>query len=233
MQECWFFTCCLSCTLGSSSKCSQFKPFLYIGIKLVDVHLNWFNWLHFLILEGGLLIILINCMIFVSPFLDWEFKLRTWKYSYLQKKLQGHTSMHDMALRLTHYFYLLMKKPLNGESCILILSSNLGLLTFLYWSLRMILRILLLGIYVSVDFGYYCADWYSLCDHIRYVPCEDIFNLGISIAAWDFIVESKLEMMYISFTEGIRLSLINFHNSQLLLCCHRTKKSLVLFVPND
>ena len=64
MQECWSFTCCLSCTLGSSSKCSQLKPFLYIGIKLVDVHLNWFNWLHFLILEGGLLIILINCMHF-------------------------------------------------------------------------------------------------------------------------------------------------------------------------
>ena len=35
-----------------------------------DVHLNWLNWFHFLILEGGLLIILIDCMIFLSPFLD-------------------------------------------------------------------------------------------------------------------------------------------------------------------
>ena len=32
--------------------------------------LNWLNWLHVLILEGGLLVILIDCMIFLSPFLD-------------------------------------------------------------------------------------------------------------------------------------------------------------------
>ena len=41
-----------------------------IGITLVDVHLNWLNWFHFLILEGDLLVILIDCMIFLSPFLD-------------------------------------------------------------------------------------------------------------------------------------------------------------------
>ena len=41
-----------------------------MGILLVDVYLNWLNWFHFLILEGGLLIILIVYMIFVSPFLD-------------------------------------------------------------------------------------------------------------------------------------------------------------------
>ena len=34
---------------------------------LVDVHLNWLNWFHFLILKGGLLVILIDCMIFLSP----------------------------------------------------------------------------------------------------------------------------------------------------------------------
>ena len=43
---------------------------LFIGITLVDIHLNWFNWFHFLILEEGLLVILIDCMIFLSPFLD-------------------------------------------------------------------------------------------------------------------------------------------------------------------
>ena len=43
---------------------------LSIGITLVDVNLNWLNWFHFLILEGGLLLILIDCMIFLSPFLD-------------------------------------------------------------------------------------------------------------------------------------------------------------------
>ena len=41
-----------------------------IGITLVDVHLNWLNWFLILILEGGLLIILIDCMISLSPFLD-------------------------------------------------------------------------------------------------------------------------------------------------------------------
>ena len=36
----------------------------------VDVHLNWRNWFQFLIFDGGLLVILIYCMIFQSPFLD-------------------------------------------------------------------------------------------------------------------------------------------------------------------
>ena len=39
----------------------------YFGI---DVHLNWLNWFHFLILKWGLLVIPIDCMIFLSPFLD-------------------------------------------------------------------------------------------------------------------------------------------------------------------
>ena len=41
-----------------------------IGITSVDVHLNWLNWFCFLFLEGGLLVILIDCMIFLSPFPD-------------------------------------------------------------------------------------------------------------------------------------------------------------------
>ena len=60
MQDCWSFTCCLSWTLGSSSKC----------ITVVDVHLSWLNLFHFHILEGSLLVILIDCMIFLSPFVD-------------------------------------------------------------------------------------------------------------------------------------------------------------------
>ena len=43
---------------------------LFIGITLVDVLQNWLKWFHFFFLEGGLLIILIDCMIFLSPFLD-------------------------------------------------------------------------------------------------------------------------------------------------------------------
>ena len=41
-----------------------------IGITLVDVYLNWINWFLFLILEGGLLVILIDCILFLSAFLD-------------------------------------------------------------------------------------------------------------------------------------------------------------------
>ena len=33
---------------------------------MVDIHLNWVNWLHFLILEEGHLVILIHCMNFLS-----------------------------------------------------------------------------------------------------------------------------------------------------------------------
>ena len=50
---------------------------LFYSITLVDVHMNWLNWLHsidsllytsFLII--GVLVILIDCMILLSPFLD-------------------------------------------------------------------------------------------------------------------------------------------------------------------
>ena len=37
---------------------------------LETFHLNWLDWFNFLILEGGLLVILIDSMIFLSPFLD-------------------------------------------------------------------------------------------------------------------------------------------------------------------
>ena len=58
----------LNTSLCSSMKCSQLV--FSIGITLVDVHLNWFKWFHFLFLEGAVLAILIDCMIFLSPFLD-------------------------------------------------------------------------------------------------------------------------------------------------------------------
>ena len=41
-----------------------------IGIILVDVLQNWLNWSHVLFLEGDLLIIMIDRMIFLPPFLD-------------------------------------------------------------------------------------------------------------------------------------------------------------------
>ena len=42
----------------------------YRYITLPDVLQNWLSWFHFLFLEGGLLVILIDCMIFLSPFPD-------------------------------------------------------------------------------------------------------------------------------------------------------------------
>ena len=43
--------------------------FFSISITLVDALQNWLNCFHFLFLEGGLLVILIDCMIFLSLFL--------------------------------------------------------------------------------------------------------------------------------------------------------------------
>ena len=44
--------------------------YLFFDTTLVDVYLNQHNWLHLLILKGGLLVFLIDCMIFLSPVLD-------------------------------------------------------------------------------------------------------------------------------------------------------------------
>ena len=41
-----------------------------IGITLLYVLENWLNQFYFLFLEGGVLIILTDCIIFLSPFLD-------------------------------------------------------------------------------------------------------------------------------------------------------------------
>ena len=41
-----------------------------VGITLVGVLQNWLNLFHFLFLEWGLLVILIDCVIFLSSFLD-------------------------------------------------------------------------------------------------------------------------------------------------------------------
>ena len=50
------------CRTVGSSLAASLEPFAH--------RLNWLNWFHFLILEGGLLVILIDCMVFMSPFLD-------------------------------------------------------------------------------------------------------------------------------------------------------------------
>ena len=35
-------------------------------------------------------------------------------------------------------------------------------------------------------FAYFCADWDCLFDHLRYVPCKNIFKLGAFCAASEF-----------------------------------------------
>ena len=69
MQDCWSLFCYLSWTLDSLLKCSQLKSFRK-SFTLVDVHLNWLNWLYFFFPKGDLLIILVDCMIFLSTSLD-------------------------------------------------------------------------------------------------------------------------------------------------------------------
>ena len=60
----------LSACLEPLAHCRNVASLSLFYRYLVDVHLNWLNWFHFLILEGGLLVILIDCMIFLSPFLE-------------------------------------------------------------------------------------------------------------------------------------------------------------------
>ena len=71
-------SCCLEfldklqkriCKTVGPSLAASLKPLVHrqdfsIGITLIDVHLNWLNWFHFLFLEGGLLFILLDFMIF-------------------------------------------------------------------------------------------------------------------------------------------------------------------------
>ena len=47
-----------------------------------DIHLNWLNWFHFLVFEGALFIVLIYCIIFLSPFLD-AVRMSMWTVSFL------------------------------------------------------------------------------------------------------------------------------------------------------
>ena len=48
----------------------QVFHFISASITLVDIHLNWLNWCHFHILTGSPLLILIDCMIFLSSYLN-------------------------------------------------------------------------------------------------------------------------------------------------------------------
>ena len=42
------------------------------------------------------------------------------------------------------------------------------------------------ALFHRIDYDYSCADWDSLCDHLRDVPWEDIFKLGTLAAGGEF-----------------------------------------------
>ena len=54
---------------AASLKCGKLKSFLYSYYFSTYIQ-NWLNWSHFLFLQGGPLVILIDCIIFLSAFLD-------------------------------------------------------------------------------------------------------------------------------------------------------------------
>ena len=56
--------------LRNVASLSLFYRYFFGRCSSVDVHLNWPNWFHFLSLEESLLVILIDCIIFLSPFVD-------------------------------------------------------------------------------------------------------------------------------------------------------------------
>ena len=68
-----------------------------------------------------------------------------------------------------------------------------------------------------IAYDYSRADWDGLHDHLRDVPWEDIFKLGASAAASEFVSGFRLELMYISLIESIRSSFTHLHGIQLLV----------------
>ena len=69
----------------------------------------------------------------------------------------------------------------------------------------------------GIFYGYSCADWDGLHDHLRAVPSEDIFKIGALLLLVNFVSVFRLELMYISLIENIRSSLIHLHGFQLLV----------------
>ena len=72
------------------------------------------------------------------------------------------------------------------------------------------------SLFHHIAYDYSRADWDGLRDHLRDVPWEDIFKLGASAAASEFVSGFRLELMYIYHIENIRSSLIHLHGFQLL-----------------
>ena len=69
-----------------------------------------------------------------------------------------------------------------------------------------------------IAYDYSHADWDGLHDHLRDVPCKNIFKLGASAAASEFCgwVQVAIDI-YISIIENIKSSIIHLHGFQLLV----------------
>ena len=78
------------------------------------------------------------------------------------------------------------------------------------------------GIAPSHLAAYDCCivDWYGFCDHFRDVPWDNIFKLGASAVAAEFVSVSRLELMYLFLIVYIKWSLIHFHGFSCLCFCH-------------
>ena len=67
-----------------------------------------------------------------------------------------------------------------------------------------------------IAYDYSCANWDGLCDHLRDVPWEHFFiDLVLLLLLVNFVSGFRLELMYISLIENIRLSLSHLHGFQL------------------
>ena len=68
-----------------------------------------------------------------------------------------------------------------------------------------------------IAYDYSRADWDDLCDHWRYVPWKDIFNLGTSAAASEFCEWVMVGIDAHILIENIKSGLIHLHCFQLLV----------------
>ena len=69
-----------------------------------------------------------------------------------------------------------------------------------------------------IVYDYSHAVWDGLRDHLRDVPCEDIFlNSVLLLLLVNFVSGFRLELMCISLIEIIRSSLTHLHGFQLLV----------------
>ena len=66
-------------------------------------------------------------------------------------------------------------------------------------------------------YDYSCADWDSLCDHLKDVTWEVSLNLVPLQLVLNFMCWSRLEFMYVSLIINIRSSLTHLYGFQLLV----------------